>query len=174
MSTLISNIQYPTSNLQVVVLGGAAVDLVARVEALPKKDSLVLARSCEKFPGGSAANVAVGVARLGYRVGFVGKLGDDENGQLLLRAFEDEGVDTQSLIVEPGQATATCFIGVDDHGDRIIFALPGGSLIKDIGELDLAYLRGSRVLYIGPSYVEVAAAAVAAALHCRELPPHCG
>jgi ribokinase len=153
----------PISNPQVVVLGGAAVDWVARVESLPRRDSIVLARSCEKFPGGSAANVAVGVARLGYRVGFVGKLGDDENGRLLLQAFENEGVDTQALTVERGRATATCFIGVDDHGDRIIFALPGVSLIEDIGKLDLAYLRGSRVLYIGPSYIEVAAAAAAAA-----------
>jgi ribokinase len=151
------------SNLQVVVLGGAAVDWVARVEALPRKDSIVLARSCEKFPGGSAANVAVGVARLGYRVGFVGKLGDDENGRLLLQAFEYEKVDTQALIVERGRATATCFIGVDAHGDRIIFALPGASIIENVEELDLAYLRGSRVLYIGPAYAEVATAALAAA-----------
>jgi ribokinase len=153
----------PISNPQVVVLGGAAVDWVARVESLPRRDSIVLARSCEKFPGGSAANVAVGVARLGYRVGFVGKLGDDENGRLLLQAFEDEKVDTHALIVERGRTTTTCFIGVDAHGERVIFALPGASIIENVEELDLAYLRGSRVLYIGPAYAEVATAALAAA-----------
>jgi ribokinase len=145
--------------MEVVVLGGAAVDWVARVEALPRKDSTVLARSCEKFPGGSAANVAVGVARLGHRVGFVGKLGDDENGQLLLQAFEDEGIDTQVLIMERGRTTATCFIAVNDHGDRIIFALPGASLVETVTELDLTYVGEGQVLYIGPAYVEVATAA---------------
>ncbi len=150
------------SKLDVVVLGGAAVDLVARVETLPQKDSIVLARSFEKFPGGSAANVAVGIARLGHSVGFVGKLGADEHGRLLLRAFEQEGVDTRALIVEAGRPTATCFIGVDAHGERIIFALPGVSLIEAVTELDLAYLRGSRALYVGPAYAEVAEAAMAA------------
>ena len=72
--------------LDAVVVGGAAVDLVAQVDELPQRDSLVLARAFERFPGGSAANVAVGLARLGRRVGFVGKLGDDEHGQLLLAA----------------------------------------------------------------------------------------
>jgi len=147
--------------LDVIVLGGAAVDWVAQVEALPRKDSLVLARSCEKYPGGSAANVAVGIARLGRPVGFVGKLGDDEHGRSLLRAFEQEGGDTRGIIVETGRPTAVCFIAVDGRGDRIIFALPGASIIEKVEELDLAYLSG-RVLYIGPASVEVAAAAAAA------------
>jgi len=146
--------------LEVVVLGGAAVDWVAEVETLPVKDGLALARSCTRFPGGSAANVAVGISRLGRRVGFVGKLGDDENGQLLLRAFEQERVDMQGIIIEAGRPTASCFVGVDRDGNRVIFVLPGASLIETTAELDLGHLPG-RVLYIGPAYVEVATAAAA-------------
>jgi len=146
----------------VIVLGGAAVDWVAQVDALPERDSLVLARSCERFPGGSAANVAVGLARLGRRVGFVGKLGDDEHGRLLLEAFEEEGVDTQGVIAEAGRPTATCFIAVDCRGERIIVALPGVAVIERVEELDLEYLRRARAVYIGPSYPEVATTTVAA------------
>ena len=142
--------------LDVVVLGGAAVDWVAQVEELPQRDSLVLARAFERFPGGSAANVAVGLARLGRRVGFVGKLGDDEHGRLLMEAFEQEGVDTRGVLVEAGRPTATCFIAVDDRGERIIVALPGAAVIESVEELDLDYLRGARAVYIGPSYPEVA------------------
>ncbi|MBU0702644.1 MAG: carbohydrate kinase family protein [Chloroflexi bacterium] len=148
--------------LDVVVLGGAAVDWVARVDALPERDSLVLARACEKFPGGSAANVAVGLARLGCSVGFVGKLGDDEHGQLLLAAFEEEGVETRGVIVEPGCPSAVCFIAVDDRGERMIVALPGAAVIERVEELDLDYVRRARAVYIGPSYPEVATAAAAA------------
>ncbi len=151
------------SNLQVVVLGGAAMDWIAQVKALPPKDGLALARSYARFPGGSAANVAVGVARLGHRVGFVGKLGDDENGQALFRAFEQEGVDTGAIVVEAGRPTATCFIGLDAQGDRVIFALPGAALVETVAELDLAYVSRGRVLYIGPAYAEVATAATTAA-----------
>jgi len=152
------------SELEVIVLGGAAVDWVARVEALPRKDSIVVARSYDRFPGGSAANVAVGIARLGWRVGFVGKLGNDENGRLLLRAFREEGVDTRGVIVETGGLTSACFIAVDDQGDRVIVGLPGVSVIERVGELGSVCLQG-RALYIGPNYTEVA---VAAAVGARE------
>ena len=162
MNDQISNLQSSISNPQVVVLGGAAVDLVARVEELPQRDSLVLARSFERFPGGSAANVAVGLARLDRRVGFVGKLGDDEHGRLLMEAFEQEGVDTRCVIVETGRPTATCFIAVDGRGERMIVALPGAAVIEKIEELDLDYVRGARAVYIGPSYPEVATATAAA------------
>ena len=148
--------------LDVIVLGGAAVDLVALVEELPQRDSLVLARSFERFPGGSAANVAVGLARLGQRVGFVGKMGDDEHGRLLFAAFEEEGVDTRGVLVEAGRPTATCFIAVDERGERIIVALPGAAVIESVEELDLDYLRGARAVYIGPSYPEVAMTTAAA------------
>ena len=151
-----------TPVLDVVVLGGAAVDWVARVAALPPRDGLALARSCTRFPGGSAANVASGLARLGQRVGFVGKMGDDENGQYLLRAFEREGVDARRVVVEAGQPTATCFVAVDDGGERLIFALPGASIIERVTELDLTYVSAGRALYVGPTCAEVAIAVVAA------------
>lgn len=151
------------SNLDAVVLGGAATDWVAEVEALPPRDGLALAHSYQPFPGGSAANVAVGLARLGVQVGFLGKLGDDENGRRLQRAFETEGVDTAALRVEPGRPTATCFIALDARGDRMVFSLPGASLLEDPAELDLPYVGQGQVLYIGPAYPAVALAASGAA-----------
>lgn len=152
-----------SSDLDVIVLGGAAMDWVAQVEALPPRDGLAVAHAFARYPGGSAANVAVGLARLGERVGFVGRLGDDENGRLLLHAFEQEGVDTAAIVVQPGLPTATCFIGLDAQGDRVIFALPGASLVETVAELDLTYLGKGQVLYIGPAYTEVATAAATAA-----------
>ena len=146
--------------LDAVVLGGAAVDWVAQVNALPCKDGIVLARSYERFAGGSAANVAVGLARLGCRTGFVGKLGDDEYGQWLLRAFAHDGVDTTALLVAQGRQSASCFIAVDDEGERMIVAIPGASLLEDVQELDIAYLQRTRALYIGTAYPGVAATAM--------------
>jgi ribokinase len=146
--------------LDVAVLGGAAVDWVAQVGSLPRKDSIVLAHSYDRFAGGSAANVAVGLARLGYRTGFVGKLGDDEYGRWLLQAFADEAVDTEALLVEHGRGSASCFIAVDDQGERMIVAIPGASLLENVGELDVAYLQRARTLYIGPAYPEVTATAM--------------
>jgi len=150
------------AELDAVVLGGAAVDWIAQVDALPERDTVVLARAYERFPGGSAANVAVGLARLGQRVGFVGKLGADEDGRFLLHAFAEEGVDTQALIIEPTHRTASCFIAVDDGGERMIIALPGAALIENASELNLTYLQQCRALYVGAAYPEVAMTAMSA------------
>jgi len=150
-------------SLEVVILGAAAMDTVARLERLPEVDGIALAHSCETFPGGSGGNVAVGIARLGHRVGFVGKLGDDENGRRLLRAFEDEGVGTREIIVEAARPSAACFIAVDARGERMIFALGGAAVIEHVAELRLEYLTHIRALYIGDALVEVAVAAAAAA-----------
>ncbi len=148
---------------KVVILGAAAMDTVARFDRLPDVDGIALAHSCDSFPGGSGGNVAVGIARLGHRVGFVGKLGDDENGRRLLRAFEDEGVDTRGIIVETARPSAACFIAADARGDRMIFALGGAAVIERAAELNLEYMARARALYISDALVEVAAAAADAA-----------
>lgn len=153
----------PAGAPEVIVLGGAAMDWVARVDALPEPDGLVVAHAYDRYPGGSAANVAVGVARLGRPVAFVGRLGDDPSGRALLDAFAGEGVDTAQVIIEGGKPTAGCFIGVDRQGERMIFSLPGVSLLEDPAGLAPDAWQGSRVLYIGPSYPAVALAAVGAA-----------
>jgi ribokinase len=152
-------VERSVARLDVVVLGGAAMDWVAEVESLPPADGLALAHTFTRHPGGSAANVAVGLARLGYRVAFAGKVGDDEPGRLLCQAFEQEGVDTELMRVEAGRPTATCFIALDARGQRVVFSLPGASLFETAAEMDPGWMRGARVLYLGPAYVHVAAAA---------------
>jgi sugar/nucleoside kinase (ribokinase family) len=155
--------------LDVVVLGGAAVDRVAQVNRLPARDSVVLACAQHRFAVGSAANVAVGLARLACRAGFIGRVGDDPDGVFLRQAFQEEGVDTRALLVHEGATTVSCFIAVDGQGERSIVALPGVSLIETAEGLDLAYVRAARVLYVGPSYPDVAQAAMTEAHASRSM-----
>jgi ribokinase len=150
-------------DLRVVVLGEAAVDWVVEVEALPGRDSLALARSCRRFPGGSAANVAVGLARLGYRVAFVGQLGDDENGAFLREMFREAGVDTSGIVEIPGYETPACWVVVDGRGDHLIVALPRDVAGYRSVKLDLDRLLAAQGIYIGASHTEVAYGYAAAA-----------
>ncbi len=146
-------------NLDVIVIGGAALDWVAQVETLPPPDGFVMAHTFGRFPGGSAANVAVALARLGWRTGWAGKLGDDEAGRTLLRAFTDEGVDVRTVAVASDRATAATFVAVDRHGERIIVGIPGIAAIARAEELDPAYLKDIRALYVGPPTTEAALSA---------------
>ncbi len=144
----------------VAVLGAAAIDWIARVKELPRRDSIVFADEYKPVPGGSGGNVAEGVARLGHRVRFFGKLGDDEGGQILLKSFQDAGVGTEGVFIARNQRTASCFIAIDEHGERQIYCLGGSAIYESPSELDPDLLRGSKVLFIADAFQEVALKAI--------------
>ena len=54
---------------------------------------------------GAESNVAIGLARLGHRARWIGRVGDDEMGALVVRTLRAEGVDTSSVFVDPDRAT---------------------------------------------------------------------
>jgi ribokinase len=151
------------SNYDVVVLGAAAIDFVARVDTLPGSDEIVFAKEYTRYAGGSGANIASGLAKLGHTVAFLGKMGDDEAGGWLLNNMNDSGIDTQAMDIVTGGKSATCFIALDDQGNRAIYALGGSALLENVDELDLPRVTGSRVICIGDAYIPVATAAAEAA-----------
>ncbi len=137
-----------SGRLDAVVVGAAAMDMMVQVDRLPEKDGIVLAKQAGMQPGGSGANVAVAIAKLGFKAGFVGRLSQDENGQTLLHAFENEGVDVAACQMRPDLPTAMCFIAVDASGNRSMVALGGAGSIETAGELDRDYLTRARLLYL--------------------------
>ena len=149
-----------TKALDVVVIGTPAVDMLARVEVMPHTDGLAVAKTYARYPGGAGANVAVGIARLGKKVGFIGRLGDDDGGQMLMRDFEIEGVDTRGIRISPDEDTPACFIAVDQEGNRMIFALGGVILSEEIDKNQLSVLDGIRGLFITDVPHEIAVTAI--------------
>jgi sugar/nucleoside kinase (ribokinase family) len=145
---------------QVAVLGAAALDWVARVRELPARDGIAYADQYDPMPGGTGGNVAVGVARLGQSVRFLGVLGGDEGGRILLQAFTEAGVDTHAVRINRDQRSAACFIAIDGQGERLIFSLGGVALYDKPEQVQPAWLAGVRVLFIADAYAEVAAAAM--------------
>ncbi len=144
---------------EVAVLGAAAVDMIAQVSKLPQADSIVVASSFGLYPGGANANVCEALAKLGSRVVFLGKVGDDEGGRLLMDSFRESGVDTRGMKIVAGARSASCFITVDERGNRAIVGLAGVATLEEPGELDASLLEGIRALYIGDAFPEVACSA---------------
>ncbi len=127
---------------------------------MPPLDGISFADQYIPVPGGSGGNVAEGIARLGHTVRFLGVLGDDEGGQMLMRAFESAGVDTSCIRVEKGQRSAACFIAVDRRGQRMIFSLGGVAVYDQAADIAAGQLAGVKFLYIADAYQDVARAAV--------------
>ncbi|HCM9453980.1 aminoimidazole riboside kinase [Enterobacter bugandensis] len=89
------------------VLGDAVVDL------MPDGEGKLL-----QCPGGAPANVAVGIARLGGKSAFIGRVGDDPFGRFMAKTLADERVDVTHMRLDPAHRTSTVVVDLDDHGER--------------------------------------------------------
>lgn len=73
----------------------------------------------ETHVGGNAANVAVGLARAGHQVTYVGGVGDDPEGRALVEGLAGAGIDTSHVETLAGQRTAICVVELRPDGERI-------------------------------------------------------
>ena len=110
--------------VELTVVGSINLDLVARVERLPRPGETIAATAFDRFPGGKGANQAVAAARLGARVQMVGAVGDDvlaDEALVGLRA-----ADVKLELAHAGD-TGLALILVDDEGENEIVVLPGAN-----------------------------------------------
>ncbi len=76
------------------------------------------------FGGGSAANTAAALARLGHVCAFIGAVGDDSYGRFAVQSLEDAGVDVGYVQVVGDESTVTVITVVPPDGDRLIYVWP--------------------------------------------------
>jgi ribokinase len=120
----------------VAVVGSINLDLVARVEKLPRPGETLTGAELEYVPGGKGANQAVAAARLGAQVRFVGAVGEDEFGTLAVRELRRAGVDLSRTQVVRSR-TGIALILVDDAGENQIVVVPGANHALDAGRVDV-------------------------------------
>lgn len=104
----------PPPDLDVVNIGSIAAEISPTRLGLriDESDHLVL------YAGGSATIFVLALARLGGRIGFISRVGDDQLGHWLLRTLHDQGVDTAALASVPGQLTPLSLASVDEAGNK--------------------------------------------------------
>jgi ribokinase len=147
--------------MDVVVLGSANADLVVEVDRRPAAGETVLGSDTAVLPGGKGANTAVAAARLGADVAFLGAVGDDPYGDLLVDSLRSVGVDT-SLVRRSGRPTGIAYITVTPDGENSIVVSPGANsaLTRDDVTLDAGVLVASLEVPVAvvAHAIEVAAA----------------
>ncbi len=118
----------------IVVVGSINIDLVATAERVPLPGETLTGRTFSTFHGGKGANQAVGVARLGYPVSMVGKVGDDSFGSALKGVLREAGVNVKAVGTVKG-SSGVALINTGDDGQNNIVVVPGANgklLPKDI------------------------------------------
>jgi len=134
---------------RIVVVGSANTDMVTRVPRLPAPGETLLGGAFAIAPGGKGANQAVAAARLGAVVTFIGCVGADSFGDLLVLNLENEGIGTEFVTRDPDAATGVALITVDEEfGENTIVVAPGANakLSPPLIDLAAAAIRSADVL----------------------------
>ncbi|GJE57669.1 MULTISPECIES: adenosine kinase [Methylobacterium] len=153
-------------SLDLLVLGNAIVDLIARTDetflaaqGVPKGAMQLIdeKRAEELFAamgqttvvsGGSGSNTAAGAAILGAKTGFVGKVRDDELGGLFAHDLRATGVRFDVAAATEGPATARCFILVTPDGERTMNTYLGACQGLTPADVDEATAASARTIYL--------------------------
>ena len=136
-----------TPTFDVVTCGELLIDFVA----LETGVSLIEAHAFEKAAGGAPANVAVGLARLGRSVAFLGQVGTDDFGDYLKRTLEADGVDTARLHRSDEARTALAFVSLKADGERdfMFYRHPSADMLWRADNHDRALAASAQVFHFG-------------------------
>ena len=157
-----------------IVLGDANVDMVIRLpdRAAPNPN---LSKP-QLFGGGSAANAAVALARLGVPTAFVGTVGDDGYGRFVRDTFAAESIDTRGLRSVPDAFTAMVIAMVEPSGERWIVVWPperGADNLLRPADLDRDAIAGATWLHVSGMCLR-AAPVREAAMHAMQIAHEAG
>jgi len=101
-----------------------------------------------EMSGGSAANTIVGIANLGARAAYVGKVKDDQIGRLYTHDIRAAGVTFETRAAADGPATGCCYILVTGDGERTMNTYLGAAQELTPADIDAAEIAASRFVYL--------------------------
>ena len=131
--------------IEVVALGELLIDFASRstdAKGYPLMQAL---------PGGAPANFLAALTRYGKSTAFLGKVGDDTFGHLLVGTVKDAGIETRGIVVDPAVFTTLAFVTFDETGDRsFAFARkPGADTRLTWEEVDKTLIDEAKVFHFG-------------------------
>lgn len=105
----------------------------------------------EQNPGGAPANLLTVASHMGFKTSFIGKVGNDMHGRFLKRTLEQEGIGTDSLIIDDSVFTTLAFVEIDKSGERnFSFARkPGADTQLKAEELNQELLKNCKIFHFG-------------------------
>ncbi len=112
----------------IIVFGSLNIDMVMRVEKMPRPGDTVLCPSYKMIPGGKGANQAVAAAKAGAPVKLFGKIGDDEFGRLALNSLKETSIDLTGVVVSEESSTGCASVCVNAQGENMITVASGANL----------------------------------------------
>ncbi|MFZ5968582.1 MAG: ribokinase [Bacillota bacterium] len=123
---------------KIMVIGSLNMDLVAKVEKMPRVGETIFGSTFKQIPGGKGANQAAAGARLGGCIRMLGSVGEDGFGDVLIQSLQKDGVNIDGISRAKEAPTGTALIVVDGNGDNSIVVISGANFHITEQDIDFA------------------------------------
>lgn len=133
--------------LDLISVGRLCVDLNANEINRPMEDSITFT----KYVGGSPANITIGLAKLGMKTGFIGRVSDDQMGRYVIRYLQEKNIDTSQVVKdEAGSVTGLTFTEIKSPTDCSILMYRDNVADLNLSPDDIheAYIKKAKALLI--------------------------
>lgn len=144
--------------MSLLVVGSLHLDVVLRAPHLPALDETVMGSAVDYVFGGKGGNQAVAAARMGARVQFAGRVGQDQFGAVLRQGLVDAGIDCTLLQEDPGHSGMSAAI-VDAEGQYGAVVVSGANLELKPDQIEIP--PGTRLVLLQNEIPEAVNLAVA-------------
>ena len=152
----VDEIVYDAINVDVIGFGALNVDKLYKVGHIAEIDGESFIKGEEESPGGSAANTIIGISKLGCSTSYIGKIADDEEGDLLEYNLMINNVYLTNLIYADEGNSGKVLGFVSDAGDRALYVDPGVNDEITIDEINPLNVNACKILhytsFVGDSF----------------------
>jgi len=140
--------------LDIVVVGELNVDLILTgLPSLPKMGQCKLSKDMHFTLGSASAIFASNIANLGLSVGFVGKIGDDDFGNFILKSLNRRNVDTSMIIKDKHAKTGIC-VSMSFPENYAMASYAGVREKFTLSDVNMDYLKKARHLHMSSYYLQ--------------------
>lgn len=133
--------------IDIIPIGRVAIDF----NPVDVHRTLAESTTFKKYVGGSPANIAVGLARLGKKVGFIGKVSDDRFGDYVTDYFKNEGIDISNISrCKKGESLGLTFTEILSPTESSILMYRNGvaDLMLDVDDIDEEYIKKAKAIVV--------------------------
>lgn len=133
--------------LDVILIGRICLDFNPVTYFIP----LAECDTFKKYVGGSPANIAVGMARLNCKVGFIGCISDDQMGDYVIKVFKEEGIDTSNIVkARHGEKMGLAFTEVlsEKESGLVMYRETVADLQLDPGDISEEYIKNTKMIVV--------------------------
>lgn len=137
----------PEKEFDIIAIGRACIDLNAVEYNRPMEETMTF----KKYVGGSPANIAIGISKLGLKAGFIGKLSDDQHGRFIEQYMREAGVDTSYMVVDQeGHKSGLTFTEIKspEECSILMYRDEVADLFLTPSEVSEEYIKKAKILLV--------------------------